>query len=47
MSAQQRIHQIKTHLCTQFQLSSEQVGEMLPGFITTLATHLQNMERVL
>lgn len=47
MSAQQRIHQIKTHLCTQFQLSSEQVGEMLPGFITTLATHMQNMERVL
>ena len=47
MSAEQRIHQIKTYLCEHFQLSQEQIGEMLPSFITTLSTHMQNMERVL
>lgn len=47
MSAEQRIHQIKTYLCEQFQLSQDQIGEMLPNFILTLATHMQNMERVL
>ncbi len=47
MSAEQRIHQIKTYLCEHFQLSQEQIGDMLPSFITTLSTHMQNMERVL
>jgi len=47
MSAQMQIDQIKLYLCDQFQLSQEQVGEMLPNFIITLATHMQNMERVL
>ena len=47
MSAEQRINQIKTYLCEHFQLSQEQIGEMLPSFITTLSTHMQNMERVL
>jgi HPt (histidine-containing phosphotransfer) domain-containing protein len=47
MSAQQRIDQIKLYLCDQFQLSPEQVGEMLPGFIGTLSSHMVNMERAL
>ena len=45
MSAEQRINQIKAYLCDQFQLSEEQIGEMLPGFIQTLSTHMENMER--
>lgn len=47
ISAEQRINQIKAYLCDQFQLSEEQVGEMLPGFIQTLSTHMENMERIL
>ncbi len=47
MSAKQQIDQIKFYLCDQFQLSPEQVGEMLPIFIVTLSTHMQNMERLL
>ncbi len=47
MSAQQRIDQIKLYLCDQFQLTPEQVGEMLPTFIITLSSHMQNMERIL
>lgn len=47
MSAQQQIDQIKLYLCDQFQLSPEQVGEMLPTFIVTLSTHMQNIERTL
>ncbi len=47
MSAQQRIDQIKLYLCDQFQLTPRQVGEMLPGFISTLSSHMANMERAL
>ena len=47
MSAQQRINQIKLYLCDQYQLSPEQVGEMLPGFIGTLSSHMANLERAL
>ncbi len=47
MSTQLRIDQIKLYLCDQFQLSPEQVGEMLPIFIVTLSSHMQNMERLL
>lgn len=47
MSAQQRIDQIRQYLCAQFQLSPEQVQEMLPGFIGILSSHMANMEQAL
>jgi HPt (histidine-containing phosphotransfer) domain-containing protein len=47
MSAQQRIDQMKLYLCNQFQLSPEQVGDMLPNFIVTLSSHMAHMERTL
>lgn len=47
MSAQQRIEQMKLYLCNQFQLSPEQVGDMLPNFIVTLSSHMEHMERTL
>jgi histidine phosphotransfer protein HptB len=47
MSAQQRIDQMKHYLCNQFQLSPEQVGDMLPNFIVTLSSHMAHMERIL
>ncbi len=37
--------QIHSYLCTQFSLKVEQVDALLPGFLTTLATHLANVEQ--
>ncbi len=47
MSAQQLVAQIRTHLGEQFGLTTDQVQEMLPSFITTLATHMDTLERSL
>lgn len=47
MSAQQLVAQIRRHLGEQFGLTADQVQEMLPSFITTLATHMDNLERSL
>ena len=44
MSKQERIEQIQSYLCGKFHLPIEQVGEMLPSFLTTLDTHLENLE---
>lgn len=40
----QYIDQIKTYLNNQFNLGDEQVAEMLPSFISTLASHMTNLE---
>jgi len=47
MSAQQLVAHIRGYLSEQFGLSPDQVKEMLPSFITTLATHMDNLERSL
>ncbi|KAB2888456.1 MAG: Hpt domain-containing protein [Desulfobulbaceae bacterium] len=47
MSAQQLFDHIRRYLGEQFQLSPDQVKEMLPSFITTLATHMDNLEKSL
>lgn len=39
--------QIVLHLTEQFGLPQEQVDSMLPSFITTLGSHLQNLESAL
>lgn len=47
MSKQERIEQIQRYLCGQFNFPPEQVGEMLPSFLTTLASHMNNIESAL
>ena len=47
MSAQQLFDHIRGYLGEQFQLSPDQVREMLPSFIATLATHMDNLEKSL
>lgn len=47
MSAQQLLDHIRGYLGEQFQLSPDQVKEMLPSFISILATHMDNLERSL
>lgn len=44
---QQKIQHIKTHLEEQFNLPAEQVEMLLPSFIATLVTHMQNLESAL
>jgi len=39
--------QIVSHLTDQFGLSLEQINAMLPSFITTLGSHLHNLESAL
>ncbi len=47
MTSQQYVNQIKTYLCQQFNLGDEQVKEMMPSFISTLAGHMSNLEKAL
>lgn len=44
---QHNIQHIKTYLAEQFNLPDEQVEMLLPSFIETLGTHMQNLERAL
>jgi len=44
MSGQKNRSQIRDYLKNQFSLPAEQVDEMIPGFINTLAGHLANLE---
>jgi len=44
MTDQQSIRKIRIYLLSRFDLTEEQIESMLPGFIETLATHLQNLE---
>jgi histidine phosphotransfer protein HptB len=44
---QQKIEHIKIYLTEQFSLTAEQVEMMLPSFIATLGTHMQNLETAL
>jgi histidine phosphotransfer protein HptB len=41
----QYINQIKKYLSDQFNLEDEQVSEMLPSFMATLAGHMANLEK--
>lgn len=40
----QQIQHIKTYLEEQFNLPAEQIEILLPSFISTLGTHMQNLE---
>ncbi len=42
---QQKIDHIKTHLAKQFHLPAEQIEKLMPSFIATLQTHMQNLEK--
>lgn len=44
---QQKIQHIKTYLEEQFNLPAEQIEMLLPSFIATLETHMQNLESAL
>lgn len=46
MIDQQRREQIRTYLQNQFNLPAEQLDGMIPGFISSLAGHLANLEEV-
>jgi HPt (histidine-containing phosphotransfer) domain-containing protein len=47
-SVQQKIIQgIKVHLARQFSLPMEQLEMMIPGFISTLETHMRNLDGAL
>jgi HPt (histidine-containing phosphotransfer) domain-containing protein len=45
MSNDQQKDDIKTYLSEQFNLSMEQIDAMLPDFITTLHSHMVNLEK--
>ncbi|OEU51381.1 MAG: hypothetical protein BA862_06670 [Desulfobulbaceae bacterium S3730MH12] len=47
MTNGQSIKQIKQYLFEQFSLTEEQIETMLPGFISTLVSHMQNLENAL
>jgi len=47
MTDDQSIKHIKIYLFEQFNLTEEQIESMLPGFIATLASHMQNLENAL
>jgi len=47
MSAQQLTDRIRVFLCEQFQLTPDQVTEMMPNFIATLSVHMASLERSL
>lgn len=44
---QLRIQQIKSHLTEQFNLPADQIEQLLPSFIDTLNSHMQNLESAL
>lgn len=43
----QKIQEIKTYLAEQFNLPAEQIETLLPSFIATLETHMENLENAL
>jgi len=43
----QSTEKIKKHLSSHFNLTEEQIEGMLPGFITTIVSHMQNLENTL
>ncbi len=43
----QKIQNIKTYLKEQFNLPAEQIETLLPSFIATLGSHMQNLENAL
>jgi len=47
MSKQEQIEQIEQYLCDKFHLPREQVGEMLPNFMTALSSHMDKLEDAL
>lgn len=47
MTKQERIEQMENYLCEKFHLPKAQVVEMLPNFVTTLASHMENIENAL
>jgi len=47
VTGNESIQKVKIYLTEQFHLTGEQIESMLPGFVTTLATHLQNLETAL
>ena len=44
---QQTINHIKAHLAEQFNLPAEQIDILMPSFIATLHSHMQNLQKAL
>lgn len=44
---QQNVQNIKSYLKEQFNLPDEQIELLMPSFLETLATHMQNLESAL
>ncbi len=44
---QQKIDSIKAHLTEQFSLPAEQIDVLMPSFIATLQSHMQNLQMAL
>jgi histidine phosphotransfer protein HptB len=42
-----QLEHIRSYLCAQFNLPTEQVEAMLPGFMATLAAHMTSIEKAL
>ena len=47
MSENKSLLEIKRYLANQFNLPDEQIEDMLPSFVTTLITHMENLESAL
>ncbi|WP_136808458.1 Hpt domain-containing protein [Desulfosediminicola flagellatus] len=47
MSKEERIDQMRRYLLEKFQLPRDQVDVMLPKFISTLVSHMENIEDAL
>ncbi|MCK5516170.1 MAG: Hpt domain-containing protein, partial [Desulfobulbaceae bacterium] len=47
MTDNKSIKKVEIYLSEQFHLSEEQIESLLPGFVATLAGHMQNLEAAL
>lgn len=47
MNEKKSVASIRLHLTQQFNLPAEQIDMLLPSFITTLGTHMSNLENAL
>ena len=47
MMQQQKIDHIKAHLTEHFNLPAEQIEMLMPSFIDTLQSHMQNLQKAL
>lgn len=47
MSKKERLEKIEGYLCEKFHLPQEQVGEMIPNFMTALSSHMDNLDGAL